>query len=419
MSKLASFAPWLVGVGLAVSAMGQAAASADIDALLQRGWYAAVPKPTAADDLHGLAVWAFAHYHLAPTREVVTVAQRASDGGEVLGTWVLLQCLGQGLGVRHDVARIWTLNHALRQRLIARSAPTPAELYLLQSTGPQDEHGETRHREGQVEQDQQLERQRRSEWLAAAAKGGFAQAENDLGLAAQASKDFAAAIAHYRRAAELGLAEGMKNQAFLLLQGSGAAKDPRGAFELSLRAAEAGDAFAAINVAASLERGWGTDPDPVLSRRWLDRAAATGHWVALLERGMALLRGSYGCAKDQKAALRDLDQAGEVRSAEVLSRLAAFFATGEGVAVDGDRAVALAEAAFVQGSDAACFLLRNVYQEGIGGVDKDDRLAQFWRACAEHGLDALPSEVADEPANKERIARLRRLDPWSVRIVPE
>ena len=123
----------LPGLVAAASALSQAP---NVDEIVLQGRYLEVPRPTAGADAHARAVWAFARYHLACDREVAAAASSAHEAGEVLGSYVLLECLRHGDGIRRDPARLAKLNHALHQRLSAKEKLTAFELLTLAATTP-------------------------------------------------------------------------------------------------------------------------------------------------------------------------------------------------------------------------------------------------------------------------------------------
>jgi TPR repeat protein len=194
--------------------------------------------------------------------------------------------------------------------------------------------------------------------------------------------------------------------------GRGAPKDAKTAFELASKAAEHGDALAMINVAVYFDRGWGTEADKKQAQDWITRAAESGHWGGRLEKGLALLKGLYGFAVDKKAGEQEFRWALELHHREVLEKLALFYAQGIGVEVDGKRAAHFAEAAFVQGSSRAASLLAHLYQEGVGGLAKDEKLKEYWSIQSNPSFAFTLAESL-EKMHPEVTQRLKKLDPWS------
>jgi len=174
----------------------------------------------------------------------------------------------------------------------------------------------------------------RTRWLTAAADLGFAQAANQLGEDAQAAGDLELAYACFSRAARMGLAAGMKNQAFLQMQGKGTEQDVAAGAAASLLAAKAGDSFAMINLAMHCLQGPDGTSDEKAAREWIDRAVATGHWAGALEKALAMLVGNYGFERSEREAHQLLEKAAASRRGDVLYLIAGFYARGDGVAAD-------------------------------------------------------------------------------------
>src|SRR5262249_19819570 len=227
------------------------------DELLLRGHYHLIPP---GKDKHGKAVWAFARYHLAPAGDVYDSAAEAHQQGDLLGTFVVILCHRDGIGVRRDEKLMWKLHYVIRQQLEKKKDPSPVELYLLAQTEPVNEEGVVKlpdkvnykdYKEGQDKQKQ--------ERLEQAANGGFAEACATPAQQSQHQKDYPKALAWFEKAGESGLASGLRGKGFLLMTGQGVPKDAKAAFAAGNEAAKRGDAFAMLNVAAYHDRGWGTD----------------------------------------------------------------------------------------------------------------------------------------------------------------
>jgi TPR repeat protein len=249
----------------------------------------------------------------------------------------------------------------------------------------------------------------RNQWLEAAARAGFAQAVNDLGMRAQALNDQVAAARQYEIAARLGLAEASRNLGRLCALRAVSSADAQRARGHTLAAAEAGDVVAMIDLADYCDHGFGGPADRAAAQGWLERAAGSGHWFGQLAKGKALLAGRYGLVADRDAGLRCFEQAVTSRCGPALLRVAEALARGDGFPADGKQAAVLAELAYVQGASEAASMLADLYTQGAASVVKDSDLAQFWRTRG--GPPAAHTDDQDP-----RAARLEQLDPFATPI---
>jgi TPR repeat protein len=378
--------------------------------LLLLGNYAEIPR---SEDPAGLAAWAFARYHLSPNREVAEAAQRAHEAGEMLGTFVCLLCQRDGVGVLHDEATMDRLNYQLRTQLEAIEKPSTWQLYLLSKCLPGDERGvvETSLAEATTWQGQAA--QRRWELLRQAAEMGMAQAWADAGRTFQNQGNVQQAFLFYQQAGRLGLAEGKRGAGFLMGKGQGTARDPEGEARLNHEAARAGDAFAMLNLGVFYFRGgMGVEKDETEARKWIDRAAETGHWAGFDEKGRALLKGEYGYPIDAAEGKRLLQQGVQTTGqAAYLLRIANFYATGFCLRQDMQLAIRFAEAAFRQGNREAARGLAGIYHQGASGVPRDEHRAQFWTVQSQaHSAFSMGPAFANSPVWEH----LRTIDPFAV-----
>jgi TPR repeat protein len=378
------------------------------DQLLAAGRYAEV---SPGDDAHSRAAWAFARYHLVSGREAAQAAQLAHEQGEALGTFVLLLCQRSGAGVLHDEAVMDRLNYQLRTRLETIASPSPLELYVLSLCVAGNEAGLIESALDELPKLHQRAAQQRWQRLHQSAELDFAQACSDVAGTYQRQNDLAQAYQWFRRAGDLGLAEGKRGASFLMGHGAGVPRDPVAEVALAREAAEAGDAFAMINVASYHERGSGMSRDPETARSWIDRAAATGHWMGLQEKGLALLVGHYGYPIDEAQGKHLMEQAARTGFSDALLGQARFYAQGTGVKRDVRLSIRFAEGAFRQGNRLAARGLSEIYRTGAPGVPANEELARFWliQTKADHAFAVGPT--LDESPLLQRIAAI---DPFSL-----
>jgi TPR repeat protein len=382
-----------------------------VDQLVGIGRYSQIPTPKD-NDSHGHAVWAFARYHLAPTKAVVGSAQAAHKQGEDLGTFVLMLCHRTGSGVVRDRALAQRLNFELRTKLERKKDPSPLDLYMLSQCHSADATGRTTNKDAE-KLFEELNRQRKLAWqrLKKAAELEFAQACQDVALA---QEDPAEAHKWHRKAAELGLAEGMRYTGLQLVVGAGVEKDAAKGLALSEKAANQGDVYAMINLVVFYDQGLGVKKDPQKAQQWLDAASKSGHWYGFIEQGMALLGGHYSTKVDRKQGMEILQKAVETGNADALTFVASAYAKGFGLKRDGKQAVRFAEAGYRQGNAKAAAVLASIYGDGLGEVKADEELASFWGREARKpgfGVDLLP-----EQARTDFFQRLDAIDPLKLKV---
>lgn len=98
----------------------------------------------------------------------------------------------------------------------------------------------------------------------------------------------------HERAANLGSSTGQRYAGYFLVTGIGTAPDVQRGLKLTREAADGGDAFAMINMAVFHTQGAGVTQDAAQAKPWIERAAATGHWMGQLEKGAGKMLGVYG-----------------------------------------------------------------------------------------------------------------------------
>jgi TPR repeat protein len=373
--------------------------------LLLRGAYDKIAKGESPRER---ALWAFANFRLAPNKDVYDVALEAHKKGEPLGTFVVLLCHDEGRAIRRDEKVLHELNLTLRKSLSEKKEPTPVELYILSQTSVIDVNAIINIDKVGPEE------QKRQEWLQQAADKGFAQAIFDLGRKYQREEKHEKALELFDKAAEAGLAAGWRARGFARVEGLGVAKDAEKGFAMTMEGAKRGDVFAMVSLAFYYDKGWGTKRDLKESHAWIEKAAQTGHWLGYLERAQSRFQGINGYEMDKDEAKRDVERALDTRNRDVLEALALWYTNAIGVDRDGRKAIRYGEAAFVQGSYRAARILAHVYKEGVGGVEANEKRANFW-AVQSDPRQAIAAWAILEGAYPDLLERLKKLDPWDVR----
>jgi TPR repeat protein len=373
--------------------------------LLLRGAY---DKIASGESPRERALWAFARYHLAPSKDVYDAALEAHQKGDPLGTFVVLLCHQEGRAVRRDEKVMHELNHTLRKTLSAKKEPTSVELYLLSNTSAASAEGVIKGDE--VGPD---DRQRR-DWLQQAADKGFAEAVFELGKKYQREEKHDKALELFDKAAEAGLAAGWRARGFARVEGLGTAKDAEKGFAMTMEGAKRGDVFAMVSLSFYYDKGWGTKRDLKESHDWIEKAAQTGHWLGYLERAQSRFQGINGFEMNKDEAKRDVERALDTRNRDVLEALALWYTNAIGVDRDGRKAIRFGEAAFVQGSHRAARIVAHVYKQGLGGIEVDEKRATFWTVQSNPN-EAFVLEAGLDRMFPDLVARLKKLDPWDVR----
>jgi TPR repeat protein len=152
------------------------------------------------------------------------------------------------------------------------------------------------------------------------------------------------------------------------------------------RDAEAGDAEAQLMLAVFFSTGRATPPDPLEAARWLQKAAAQGHPMALDGLGVYSARGE-GVPHDDTRGLALIRQAAEMGYAAAQNRLGVAYAIGDIVPRDPATAVSWYFKAAQQRHVEAQYNMADAYGHGIG-VAVDHAEAAAWLRAAAKQNDA-------------------------------
>jgi TPR repeat protein len=172
-----------------------------------------------------------------------------------------------------------------------------------------------------------------------------------LGRAYMANRQFAQAIAAYRKGADRGSTSAMVELGVLLASGSGVAKDESEARKLFERAAEAGNPRGVTNLRA-LSNSTGTAEDPGKARALLARAAAANSAEAQYQLGLMTADG-VGGPRDDNAARALFEKAAAQDHPGALERMGAFAESGRGGPRDSNAAKTYYEKAAALGNENA------------------------------------------------------------------
>jgi TPR repeat protein len=313
-------------------------------------------------------------------------------GGEKL--WRRVRVSGKLRNRIRDGAKANRLNFKLRSALEEIEKPNSIQLYILSQCEPGGRDGRVINPDAE-KLFAEIDRQQALRWerLMKSAEMGFAQACQDVAVALGQDQE---AVKWHQRAAQLGLAEGMRYAGLNRVLGNGVERDIAEGTQLSLRAAEKGDVYAMVNLAMWHWKGVTGEQDDEKAVKWIDQAAQSGHWYGRLEKGTALLGGHYGYVKDRKRGLQQWQLAIATGNGEVLSFIANAYATGFEVEKNGTMAVTFAEAAYRQGGMQAAAVLAAAYRGELPGFEGDEELASFWsREAVKPSCPAIPAFLGD------------------------
>lgn len=318
------------------------------DALIN-GHYAEILK---TNDANRNGEWAWARFFLKNDAEAFKAAKAAHENDDILGTFILLKCYRNGVGIKKDNAFKDKLNLQLRSKLTDQKTHNAVEKYILAYLLPKTLNQQSTvrsHYTGRAKTTELILGKSRWQHLSESAKEGFAQALVEAGATYQ-PKTMAGAKTLYTKAAELGLAEGMQRLGLIHVI-SPEFKDLEKAKEWSKKAAAAGDVQSMINLATLTKE-----------RTWIDQAGASGHPTGLVEQAVAHYTGSFGVPIDEAKGKQLLQQAAKAGDAVTLSKLAHIFHVGIGVKYDLKQAAKFSEAAYIQGDTGAPLRLKVIYK---------------------------------------------------------
>ena len=137
-----------------------------------------------------------------------------------------------------------------------------------------------------------------------------AQDEFDLGVQAFGTKQYEAAVEHYRRAAELGHSGGQNTLGYCYYYGMGVERDYEKAVEWYRKSAEQGNGKAQHNMGVCYSSGNGVIKDQVKAVEWYRKSAEQGWANAQFSLGMCYASGN-GVEADEAEAERWLRLAAE------------------------------------------------------------------------------------------------------------
>ncbi|HWB04839.1 MAG TPA: tetratricopeptide repeat protein [Verrucomicrobiales bacterium] len=358
--------------------------------------------------------WAFARYFLVPDKVTYEAAFKAHQAGDLLGKFIVMRCHRDGAGVKQDMTVFWRMNADLRTALTKMENVPAAGYYLLSYLTQADLEGHVDvSKFANADEASRVAGKFQHEHLFTAAKSGFAQAMTEAGARMQKEKP-EEALAWYHKAADLGLAEGMRNMGYLVATGKGLPKkDEEEAVRWMRKAATLGDVDAMMNMVAFFELLQVAGVTETEAVEWINKMEATGHPLGYFEKGVALLRGVHGFRPDKPQGMALLQKAAATGNGFVLGQIAWLYSKGEGLPHSHRKAVEFAKASWSQGNIDVLPVLDAAYRQDTELSAKTAEAA-YWKKLAE---GAKPKEVAELDANNpEILLALDKIDPFALKV---
>ena len=221
--------------------------------------------------------------------------------------------------------------------------------------------------------------------LRAAAEGGDAQAQYDLGLALVRPipphfgpvKEGAEAAVWLEKSASQGNADAAFLLGYICQYGTGVAKDVGKSVTWMTKAADAGHIPAMVTLATVYKTGDGVMKDKIKSRNLYAKAAELGNNNARTALATMYMEGD-GVHKDGKLALAWFRRAVKDNHAPAMLGLGSLYAKEDLGLLNGPKAVYWMHRAVASGYVPAVYALGILYRDGVGTVQPDPYQAYLW-----------------------------------------
>ena len=165
----------------------------------------------------------------------------------------------------------------------------------------------------------------------------------------------------------------------------GVIRDYEAAVALYRRAAEQGNALGQGNLGAMYANGWGVPQDDEIAVRWYRRAVQQGSTRAQNGLGSMHREGRGGLSQDDREAIRWFRLSAEQGYARGQNSLGWMYENGRGVVQDDEEAVRWYRRAADQGDSWAQAQLGFMYENGRGVREDEEDAARWYRRAAEQG----------------------------------
>lgn len=185
----------------------------------------------------------------------------------------------------------------------------------------------------------------------------------------------------FRRAANQKDANGFYNLGTCYQRGIGCEKDEIKAFTCFKRSAQAGHPEALNNLGACYREGVSVAVDLPTATRYFAKSAESGNPFGELNYALALSRGE-GIDKDEKLAFEYFGRSAKQGNPLALNAYAMCYFYGKGVEKDEVKALEYLRLAAQYGAPQAMENLALFYDKGLGGLERDDKMALVWKIRA-------------------------------------
>ena len=375
---------------------------------LIKGRYLAIIEDKS---LEGTGQWAFARFFIAADKATYEAALASHKKDDLLGSFIVMKCHDDGIGVRRDPAVKWRMNVLLREKLAAIKNPNAIESYILANLSQADAEGvidvsKFKNQENAYK----IAGKNSSEYLADSARKGFAQAMVEVGSSYQKTEP-AKALEFFLKAARSGLAGGMKDVGFFYAQGIGTEQDSEKAYQWTRKAADLGDIYATLNMSAFFQRLQLPGSSVEEARKYVEKAA---HPIGKVEKAINVWKGINGYEKNREESQDLLQEAARSGSGFLLGQIAYFFTDGDlGVPKNYRKAIEFGKAAWVQGNENVARTIAHSYKSLKNPTELDKKNEKYWNLQAMGGGLAF---ALGEDKNPRVLKELDAIDPFALKI---
>jgi TPR repeat protein len=217
-----------------------------------------------------------------------------------------------------------------------------------------------------------------------------------LGRAYYGAKNYDAALAQFRKAADSGNAAGQALLGAMYGNGQGVQQNYAQAVAWSRKAADQGLALAQTNLGIMYEKGQGVPQDYTQALAWYRKAADQGYATAQFGLGTMYQNGE-GMPQDYAQAVAWYRKAADQGYVAAQSNLGVMFERGQGVPEDYTQAVEWFRKAADRGNAVAQNNLGIMYEEGQGVPQDNTQAVEWYQKAADQ----------ESTSAKENLARLR------------
>ncbi|MCQ4629096.1 SEL1-like repeat protein [Shinella sp. CPCC 100929] len=205
-----------------------------------------------------------------------------------------------------------------------------------------------------------------------------------LGRSLDQAGRFAEALAEYRKAADLGNHQAMRNLAILYENGEGTAQDYVEAMRWFRKSADLGNGLAMNNVGLFYRNGKGVPEDFALAQEWYRKSADAGIPVAMQNIGDLFDLG-LGTAQDFKQSLAWYEKAAAAGHAPAMTNVGWAYEMGRGVERDDTEAMRWYQKAAAGGDAQAMNNIGLFYEHGRATKRNYAEAMRWFRRAADTG----------------------------------